>query len=84
MLLAKGISSFRRTIVAYWKVSLLILDVWRILPLSPQEFYNLSEVTEARVNSAKGFMSFCTPYETDNWYGRSALARKGTLFQKRP
>ena len=28
------------------------------------------EIVEARANSSRGSMIFCTQYETDDWYGR--------------
>jgi DNA replication protein DnaC len=68
--IAKGTGTFRKAIDAYRKADLLILDEWLIRPLAHQESYNLLEIVEARVNSPKGSMIFCTQYETDEWYGR--------------
>jgi DNA replication protein DnaC len=68
--IAKGTGTFRKTIDAYRKADLLILDEWLIRPLARQESYNLLEIVEARVNIPKGSMIFCTQYETDEWYGR--------------
>ena len=67
---AKGTGTFRKTIDHYRKVDLLILDEWLIRPLAQQESYNMLEIVEARANSSKGSMIFCTQYETDDWYGR--------------
>ncbi len=67
---AKGTGTFRKTIDHYRKVDLLILDEWLIRPLVQQESYNMLEIVEARANSSKGSMIFCTQYETDDWYGR--------------
>lgn len=67
---AKGTGSFRKVIDSYRKVDLLILDEWLIRPLARQESYNMLEIVEARVNSPKGSMIFCTQYEADDWYGR--------------
>ena len=67
---AKGTGSFRKVIDSYRKVDLLILDEWLIRPLARQESYNMLEIVEARVNSSKGSMIFCTQYEADDWYGR--------------
>ena len=47
---------------------LLILDEWLIRCLTPQESYNILEVSEARCN--KGSMIFCTQYEAGDWYER--------------
>ena len=68
--LAKADGSFRKTINAYQKVDLLIIDEWLIRKLTPQETYNLLEIVEARVNSSKGSMIFCTQYNNEEWYGR--------------
>ena len=67
---AKGTGSFRKVIDSYRKADLLILDEWLIRPLARQESYNMLEIVEARVNSPKGSMIFCTQYEADDWYGR--------------
>lgn len=68
--LAKADGSFRKTIKAYQKVDLLIIDEWLIRKLTPQETYNLLEIVESRVNSSKGSMIFCTQYNNEEWYGR--------------
>jgi len=68
--LAKADGSFRKTINAYQKVDLLIIDEWLIRKLTPQETYNLLEIVESRVNSSKGSMIFCTQYNNEEWYGR--------------
>lgn len=67
---AKGTGTFRKAIDHYRKVDLLILDEWLIRPLAQQESYNMLEIVEARANSSRGSMIFCTQYETDDWYGR--------------
>ena len=68
--LSKAYGTFRKTISAYQKVDLLIIDEWLIRKLSPQETYNLLEIVEARVNSSRGSMIFCTQYNNEEWYGR--------------
>ena len=68
--LAKVEGSFRRVIRSYQKVDLLIIDEWLIRKLSSQETYNLLEIIEARVNSSRGSMIFCTQYNNEEWYGR--------------
>ena len=67
---AKGTGTFRKVIDHYQKVDLLILDEWLIRPLAQQESYNMLEIVEARANSSRGSIIFCTQYETDDWYGR--------------
>lgn len=67
---AKGLGTFKKVIKSYQKVDLLILDEWLIRPLEKQEAYNLLEIIEARINSPKGSMVFCTQYNTEEWYGR--------------
>ena len=47
---------------------LLILDEWLIRPLTPQDSYNLLEITESRYDKAS--MIFCTQYDTSEWYER--------------
>ena len=67
---AKGTGTFRKVIDHYQKVDLLILDEWLIRPLAQQESYNMLEIVEARANSSRGSMIFCSQYETADWYGR--------------
>ncbi|MCI5648336.1 MAG: ATP-binding protein [Fusicatenibacter sp.] len=67
---AKGTGTFKKAIDSYRKADLLILDEWLIRPLVRQESYNLLEIVEARANSPKGSMIFCTQYRADEWYGR--------------
>ena len=58
----------KKTLKAYRKVDLLILDEWLIRCLSPEESYDLLELVEARVSH--GAMIFCTQYDTSVWYER--------------
>ena len=67
---AKATGTFQKMIKSYTKADLLILDEWLIRCLTPQETYNLLEIVEARVNSPKGSMIFCTQYNNEEWYGR--------------
>lgn len=67
---AKGTGTFKKVIKSYQKVDLLILDEWLIHPLEQQESYHLLEIIEARVNTKKTAMVFCTQYNTEEWYGR--------------
>jgi len=45
---AKNCGEFKKTVTAYKKVDLLILDEWLIRPLTNEEVYNLLEIIEAR------------------------------------
>ena len=65
---AKGCGALKKTIAAYRKVDLLILDEWLIRRLSPQESYDLLEIVEARTD--RGSIIFCTQYEPAEWYSR--------------
>lgn len=65
---AKGCGTFKKTVKAYQKVELLILDEWLIRGLTGQESYDLLEIIEARSNG--GSIIFCTQYETSGWYQR--------------
>jgi DNA replication protein DnaC len=67
--LSKADGTFRKVIRSYQKVDLLIIDEWLIRKLTPQETYNLLEIVEARVNSNKGSMIFCTQYNNDVYSG---------------
>lgn len=70
LVISRATNSFRKTVDAYRKADLLILDEWLIRPLEKQEMYDLFEIVEARINSPKSSMVFCTQYITDDWYGR--------------
>ena len=65
---AKANNEFKKTIRAYQKVDLLILDEWLIRCLTPEESYNLFEIIEARTRH--GSTIFCTQFETEGWYRR--------------
>ena len=65
---AKATNELKKTIKAYQKVDLLILDEWLIRCLTPEESYNLFEIIEARTKH--GSTIFCTQFETEGWYKR--------------
>ena len=65
---AKANNEFKKVVKAYQKVDLLILDEWLIRCLTPEEFYNLFEIIEARTKH--GSTIFCTQFETEGWYKR--------------
>lgn len=66
--IAKGCGELKKTIKAYQKAELLILDEWLIRTLTAQESYALLEIIESR--SKAGSVIFCTQYEPDDWYAR--------------
>lgn len=66
--LARAEKAFSKAIQSYKKVDLLILDEWLIRRLTPQESYDLLELTEARCKDRS--MIFCTQYEPEGWYDR--------------
>ncbi|MCD8008969.1 MAG: ATP-binding protein [Clostridiales bacterium] len=65
---AKGCGDLKKTIKAYQKADLLILDEWLIRSLTAQESYDILEIAEARCSSKSTI--FCTQYEPKEWYGR--------------
>ena len=65
---AKANNEFKKVVKACQKVDLLILDEWLIRCLTPEEFYNLFEIIEARTKH--GSTIFCTQFETEGWYKR--------------
>ena len=65
---AKGCGDLKKTIKAYQKVDLLILDEWLIRTLTPQESYDLLEIAESRCSNKSTI--FCTQYEPVEWYSR--------------
>lgn len=65
---AKGCGDLKKTIKAYQKVDLLILDEWLIRTLTPQESYDLLEIAKSRCTDKSTI--FCTQYEPVEWYSR--------------
>lgn len=65
---AKGCGDLKKTVRAYRKADLLILDEWLIRTLTLQESYDILEIVEAR--SISGSTIFCTQYEPSEWYIR--------------
>ena len=65
---ARSCGDFKKTVKAYQKVDLLIMDEWLIRCLTPHESYDLLEIIEARCKH--GSIIFCTQYETEGWYKR--------------
>jgi len=64
---AKGCGTFKKTVKAFQKVDLLILDEWLLRCLSAQEAYDLLEIIESRCTRST---IFCTQYNSNGWYER--------------
>lgn len=65
---AKGMGTFKKTIKAFQKPDLLIVDEWLIRCLTQQESYDLLEIIEARIH--RGSLILCTQYAPKGWYER--------------
>lgn len=72
--IAKGCGELKKTIKAYKKTDMMILDEWLIRTLTAQESYDLLEIIEARCQN--GSIIFCTQYEPSDWYTR--ITSEGT------
>ena len=68
LLIAKEHMELKKTMKAYEKVDLLILDEWLIRTLAPSETYAMLELIETRTRH--GATIFCTQFETEGWYAR--------------
>jgi len=79
LVIAKGEGTYRKLIKAYQKVDLLILDEWRLKPLSTDQAMELFEIVEARTR--KGSMIFCTQFDPRGWYDRIGTAEDGTVSE---
>lgn len=66
--IAHGEGTFERTIKAYQKINLLIIDEFLLTPLASNQTRELLEIIEAR--SVKGSVIFCTQFEPSGWYTR--------------
>ena len=64
---AKGCGTFKKTIKAFQKVDLLIIDEWLLRCLTPLEAYDLLEIIESRCSRST---IFCTQYNSKGWYER--------------
>jgi len=71
--------TFARTIKAYQKVSLLILDEFLLSPLTSEQCHDLLEIIEAR--SVRGSVIFCTQFETDGWLTRIGTDADATVAE---
>lgn len=72
--IAHASGNFKKTVAAYKKVDLLILDEWLLQRLKGKEAFDLLEIIEAR--SEQGSVIFCTQYDTDDWYERITQSGK--------
>lgn len=69
--IARGRGELPKLLKGYKKVDLLIIDEWLIRCLTPQEFYDLLEIMEARCGQQPSrSMILCTQYEPEGWYRR--------------
>lgn len=68
LMIAKENKELKKTMKAYEKVDLLILDEWLIRCLVPEETYAMLELIETRTRH--GATIFCTQFETEGWYSR--------------
>ena len=64
--IARGSGTFRKTIMQYKKVKLLILDEWLLFPLKESEARDLLEIVESRHKSASTI--FCSQFMTEGWH----------------
>ena len=68
LMIAKEHKELKKTMKAYEKIDLLILDEWLIRCLAPEETYAMLELIETRTRH--GATIFCAQFETDGWYSR--------------
>lgn len=77
--IAHGEGTFEKTIKAYQKIDLLILDEFLLSPLASDQARELLEIIEAR--SLKGSVIFCTQFEPQGWYTRIGDERDATICE---
>jgi len=68
LMIAKEHLELKKTMEAYEKVSLLILEEWLLRCLTANETYVMLELIECR--SRHGTTIFCTHFEPEGWYSR--------------
>ncbi len=68
LLIAKEHLELKKTMKAYEKVDLLILDEWLLRCLTAEETYVMLELIEYRTKH--GSTIFCTQFEPEGWYSR--------------
>jgi len=77
--IAHGEGTFAKTLKAYHKVRLLILDEFLLAPLSSEQCHDLLEIIEAR--SVKGSVIFCTQFEPEGWIDRMGTGEEATVAE---
>lgn len=65
---ARGEGTFKSVIKEYKKVSLLVLDEWLLMPLSPSEARDLMEIVEAR--HKRGSTIFISQFAPQGWHSK--------------
>ena len=65
---AHGDGTFEKSVKAYQRVDLLIVDEFLLSPVSSEQARELLEIIESR--SVKGSVIFCTQFEPEGWYTR--------------
>ena len=68
LMIAKEHLELKKTMKAYEKVDLLILDEWLLRCLTADETYVMLELIECRTRH--GATIFCTQFEPEGWYSR--------------
>jgi DNA replication protein DnaC len=77
--IAHAEGNFNKTIKAYQKVKLLILDEFLLSPITSEQCHDLLEIIEAR--SIKGSVIFCTQFETEGWLSRIGTEADATVAE---
>ncbi len=79
LVVARGEGTYKKTIRAYQKVDLLIMDEWLLRTLSSEQAQDLFEIVEARTRA--GSTIFCTQFEPQGWYERIGTPEDGTISE---
>ena len=77
--IAHGEGTFEKTVKAYQKIDLLILDEFLLSPLASDQARELLEIIEAR--SVRGSVIFCTQFEPRGWHTRIGDERDATICE---
>lgn len=76
---AHGDGTFEKTMKAYRRIDLLILDEFLLSPVSSEQARELLEIIESR--STKGSVIFCTQFEPEGWYTRIGSEYDATICE---
>ncbi len=76
---AHGEGTFEKTIKAYQKINLLIIDEFLLTPLASSQARELLEIIESR--SVMGSVIFCTQFEPSGWYTRIGNESDATVSE---